>query len=91
MAKKEVRAKKNRRGGVDPTDEASLRRAEAADLITLPPGVPGTNCANCMWAKPLDTNVAKHWCVHEKVNLPITPRMCCKWWDNAKVKRPWEK
>lgn len=85
-----VYVKKNRRGGLDPTDDASLERAKKTDLITLPPGVEGTNCSNCMYAKPRETNMAQFWCAHPKVNLPITPRMCCALWDNKEVKRPWE-
>lgn len=85
-----VYVKKNKQGGLDQTDETSLERAKEADLITLPANVPGTNCSNCMYAQPRKSNMADFWCVHAEVNLPITPRMCCKFWDNKGVKRPWD-
>ena len=85
-----IYVKENSRGGLDPTDDASLARARATDLITLPPSVPGTNCANCLWVKPRKTNVSDYWCAHQKVDLPVTPRMCCALWDNQAVKRSWE-
>lgn len=86
----QMRAENNEEGGLDPVDAASLRRAERTDLITLPPGVEGTNCANCLWVRQRASSVADHWCVHPEVNFPVTPRMCCAKWDNEGVKRPWQ-
>lgn len=66
--------------------KSEQNRAKHADLITLPKDVPGTNCSNCRFVKKSKDGA---FCEHEKVQLPVTPRMCCKYWDNKGVKRPW--
>lgn len=73
----------NDRGGYDYSGEG-LNRAREADLITLPPGIEGTNCSagNCMYRK-------EGMCIHPKINLPVTDHMSCSWWDNTEVIREW--
>lgn len=56
----------NDQGGIDPTDQAGLERAEAADLITMP------------GKQKVTSKVA---CVHPKVKLWVNSRMCCAFWD----------
>lgn len=73
-----------RQNGDDKKDEQ--KRAEHADLITLPPSVKGTNCSNCKFVKKTKDGA---FCEHKEVQLPVTPRMCCKYWDHPDVKRPW--
>lgn len=78
--------KLNDRGGYDYTGDALLR-AQKVDLITLPPNIEGTNCS--------DTNCTlygkNNFCIHKRIQLPITDRMSCAWWDNEDVIRPWGK
>jgi hypothetical protein len=67
----------NKEGGIDPKNEDELKRAEKADLITLPGG---------------DKNDSKDkgLCCHPDVKMYVTSRMCCAFWDNVRVKRPWK-
>lgn len=74
----------NNRGGYE-YDGGALDRAKDADLITLPIKIVGTTCAigNCKYAD-------KHmFCIHPKVQLPVTDRMTCGYWDNEDVIRKW--
>jgi hypothetical protein len=64
-------------GGLIPTDK---ERAKDVDFITLPDGVPGTNCGNCLYVRKIDGRRQKH-CVHPKVDMPVNNRNCCKHWD----------
>lgn len=64
-------------GGIDPKSEGEMKRAKQADLITLPG-----------WSDK-DAKTKKH-CNHEEVMMHVTVRMCCAYWDNEGVKRPWE-
>lgn len=75
----------NERGGYD-YDGVALDRAKAADLITLPPDIAGTNCAegNCEFGK-------SGFCKHPKILLPVTDRMSCSLWNNKQVHRSWGK
>lgn len=68
----------NDQGGIDPKNQEQMQRAQAADLITLPGG------------SKLDA-ASKRFCTHEKIQMYVTARMCCAYWDNAGVKRPWIK
>jgi hypothetical protein len=68
----------NDQGGLDPKTPEEMQRAEKADLITLPGG-----------SKADATN--KKFCSHEKIKMFVTARMCCGYWDNSGVKRPWKK
>jgi hypothetical protein len=67
----------NNEGGIDPKNEEEMKRAEKADLITLPGG-------------DKSDSKNKALCGHPKVNIYVTPRMCCAFWDNNRVKRPWK-
>lgn len=82
---KSIKYPLNKEGGYDYTGKA-LETARNADLITLPPGIEGTNCAagNCMYR---DNGL----CIHPRIKLPVTDRMSCGWWDNTEVIRPWGK
>jgi hypothetical protein len=70
-------AKVDDQGGLIPTDE---ERAKHVDLITLPEGVTGTNCGNCLFIREIEGRRQKH-CIHPEVDMPVNNRMCCKYWD----------
>ena len=65
----------NEQGGVKIEGQAELKRAEKADLITLPGG---------------GSPEIKFSCGHSSVNLPVNERMCCVYWDAPGTFRPWE-
>jgi hypothetical protein len=67
----------NEVGGIDPKDKDEMERAEKADLITLPG-----------WSKR--DAITKRYCNHEEIMMYVTVRMCCAYWDNAGVNRPWK-
>ncbi len=67
----------NNEGGIDPKNRDELDRAKNADLITLPGG-------------SKEDAKSKKLCHNEKVKMYVTVRMCCAYWDNAGVKRPWK-
>ena len=56
----------NPQGGINPQDDAGLKRAAAADLITMP----GKQKVS-----------SKIMCGHPKVKLWVNSRMCCAFWD----------
>ncbi len=68
----------NVQGGIDPKTQEEMQRAQKADLITLPGG-PKTDSTN------------KKFCYNDQIKMFVTVRMCCGYWDNAGVKRPWKK
>jgi hypothetical protein len=68
----------NGEGGIDPKREDDTGRAQKADLITLPGG-------------SKSDATSKRFCNHPKVQMYVTVRMCCAYWDNKAVKRPWKK
>ena len=68
----------NEEGGIDPKNQEEMERAKKADLITLPGGSKG-DAAN------------KRFCKNDAVKMFVTARMCCAYWDNEAVKRPWTK
>jgi len=68
----------NEQGGINPKNDEEMDRAKKADLITLPGG-----------SKADATS--KRRCYNDKINMFVTVRMCCGYWDNAGVKRPWKK
>jgi len=68
----------NERGGIDPKTEGEMKKAQKADLITLPGGSKA-DVAN------------KKFCYHEGIAMFVTVRMCCAYWDNRGVRRPWKK
>lgn len=64
--------------------KCEIERARKADLGTLPPGITGTNCANCEYSiKDGD----KLWCAQKNVQMHVTKRMCCAFWDSPGFKR----
>ncbi len=71
-------AELNEQGGIDPKSDEEMQRAQKADLITLPGG-----------SKADAKN--KKMCYNEKVKMFVTERMCCAYWDNKAVRRPWKK
>ena len=66
----------NNEGGIDPKNKEEMERAQKADLITLPGG-----------SKADATS--KKLCYNEQIRMNVTVRMCCAYWDNVGVKRPW--
>jgi len=89
QASEEEQPKLNESGGYEYL-EKDLDRAKKADLIILPDEVEGTNCANCKYVEVLNTKKGLGFCKHPDIQLPVTARMCCALWDNAKVERQWE-
>jgi hypothetical protein len=67
----------NSQGGIDQSTDDTLKRAEKADLITLPGG------------SAADTT-DKKFCNHPKIQMYVTGRMCCAYWDNPGARRPWK-
>ena len=67
----------NTEGGIDPKNDDEMKRAKEADLITLPGG-------------DKSDSKNKALCCHPQVKMYVTSRMCCAFWDNARVKRPWK-
>jgi hypothetical protein len=67
----------NAEGGIDPKNKDELERAKKADLITLPGG------------SKTDATT-KRYCNNDQIEMYVTVRMCCAYWDNAGVKRPWK-
>ena len=69
-------------GGVIPEDLAIAKRV---DLITLPTGVPGTNCSLCRY---IDDD--GDFCTHPEIRQPVNARNCCAKWDAPGTLRSWE-
>jgi hypothetical protein len=67
----------NKEGGINPKNEDEMKRAKEADLITLPGG-------------DKSDSKNKALCGHPQVKMYVTSRMCCAFWDNVRVKRPWK-
>ena len=67
----------NAQGGIDPKNKGETQKAKQADLITLPGGT-------------RDDATNKKFCNNEAIKMFVTVRMCCGYWDNAGVKRPWK-
>ena len=68
----------NKEGGIDPKNEDEMKRAKEADLITLPGG-------------DKSDSKNKALCCHPpQMKMYVTSRMCCAFWDNVRVKRPWK-
>ncbi len=68
----------NDEGGIDPKTQEEMQKAKEADLITLPGG-------------SKSDATSKKMCHNEKIKMYVTERMCCAYWDNKAVKRPWKK
>ncbi len=67
------------------SEEEELKRAEKADLVTLPDNVKGTNCGNCMYV-----NSDTFQCMNKDVDQKVTDRMCCALWDAVGTGRKWK-
>lgn len=81
ISKKEENADQNElniQGGIDPKTQEEMQKAKKADLITLPGG------------SKADAS-SKKFCYNDEIKMFVTVRMCCGYWDNAGVKRPWKK
>ncbi len=80
----------DRQGGLVLTGD-ELKRGKAVDLVTLPPAVPGTTCANCKYFVKGKTENSVHYghCKHVKINMTVTGRMCCALWDATGTLRSW--
>lgn len=76
LEKKELR-------GLEPT-KAQLPVWKEYDVITLPPGVSGTNCGNCKFFKD-------NYCKNSHIKAEVTAHMCCRLWDRDDIKRAWGK
>lgn len=74
-------------GGYSYSNKSDVSVARRADLITLPKEIKGTNCANCMFVKILDEKKGLGFCNHKHVELPVTAKMCCIYWDAEGVLR----
>ena len=68
----------NAQGGIDPKNKEETQKVKTADLITLPGGT------------KVDAT-EKKFCNHQSIRMFVTVRMCCGYWDNVGVKRPWKK
>ena len=68
----------NNEGGINPKNNEEMSRAETADLITLP----GDSKVNTS---------TKKLCYNKKIEMYVTARMCCTYWDQESVNRPWKK
>jgi len=77
--------RKNNQGGLLIYNKEDLERAKAADLVTLPEDVKGTNCYNCMYIFDKKDDIG--FCKHPKVAQYVNERMCCALWDNRKIYR----
>lgn len=81
---------KNNAGGYI-YSESENKIAEPVDLITLPSDIVGTNCANCKFIQDKEEALrGKGYCIHPKILLPVTARMCCALWDNTHAIRSWK-
>jgi ribosome modulation factor len=66
------------------TKDASPDALKAADFVTLPESVKGTNCSNCRFQ---ENKVCQN---PEIQGQPVTERNCCALWDAEGTQRPWE-
>ncbi len=66
----------NKQGGMKLVNSKETKLAQAADLITMP----GSKFPS-----------SKHKCGHPKINMYVTERQCCAYWDNPGVYRQFEK
>lgn len=80
--------RKNKQGGIDPTERYLLQRAKEADLVTLPKSIEGTNCGNCKFIRKQEED---GFCTHPKVQMVVNNRMCCALWDNNHLLRSFGK
>lgn len=83
----------NEQGGAEPENSAEMARAKKTDLITLPETIVGTNCSNCEYVGRVKKSqgIKVGWCVHPRVDQPVSERNCCALWSAYGVIRPWQK
>lgn len=67
----------NSQGGIDPKTDEDMEKAKTADLITLPGGL-------------RSEVIVKRFCNNESIQMFVTLRMCCGYWDHKGVRRPWD-
>jgi hypothetical protein len=67
----------NDQGGLNPQSQDEMKRAQKADLITLPGGT-------------RSDIISKKFCNHPAIQMYVTIRMCCAYWDSPGVIRPWK-
>lgn len=81
-------------------------RAKRVDLIVLPDGVEGTRCGNCASFRTTckdpdaltdipsgtgcDLSVLQGFCNHPKVQMYVSPNMCCNAWNSPGMERVWQ-
>ena len=62
---------------------SDLEAAKNADLITMPDGIKGTRCDNCMYFK-------NNYCYHKAVDQRVLGNWDCRYWNAPGTKRPWK-
>ncbi len=77
----------NEIGGYRYSEEQN-KIAKKVDLLTLPKGVEGTNCFNCVFIKKYDNHTG--FCINKDIQLPVTSKMCCALWYGEGSFRSWE-
>jgi hypothetical protein len=83
-SRSESEAKTDQAGGLLPE---SPQRAKEVDFVTLPKGLPGTNCGNCRF---VEKRAGGHFCRNEKVRFAVNARNCCALWDAKGTLRHFE-
>lgn len=73
---------------------------QLADFVTLPQGVEGTNCGNCLYSHPaIDSGNPKaktgSVCTYnyddvDLRGLPVSAETCCGLWDSPETIRAWQ-
>lgn len=76
----------DKQGGVYPQTTFQLIRAKVADLGTLPNNLCGTSCGSCRYF--VDGGDKVGYCKHPLLQLPVTHRQCCAFWDRSGFLRP---
>lgn len=80
---------RNHLGGINEVNNSALERAQAADLVTLPQSVKGTNCFNCKFIRDIEDK--KGYCSHKKVLQYVNGRMCCALWSSTGMYAPFKR
>lgn len=55
-------------------NDSELKRAAKSVLVTLPPGIEGTNCGNCQFFK-------SGFCEHKDMQIKVNSNQCCNYWN----------
>lgn len=72
----------DRNGGVRLEGESEKARASRADLISMPERLRGVGCGNCKFFSAIGGKPTSGWCRHPAVDLPVSVRQCCNFWDH---------